>query len=377
MNHTRVQKIEQLYQTKKTNQFNLKAFALPIPGQEGVIKGLACRPANLYNSYFYEEEVPKEKIALHFTAGHLQGDLSVLSQRDWHVSVAFVIARDGTIYQLHPSKYWAFHLGPDAKGGNKPMSQQTIGIELSNYGPLIPRDGNMETTYSKANSKDIYCSKDEEDKFVHLSEPYRGHQYYASYTDVQYDQLILLLKYLGATYEIPMDFLPEPLRYTTTPKVKDFKGILSHVNFRKDKMDIGPAFDWDRVIEGVKVNVTKHKIDSAIQAFDHIEEQLQILQVKIWDSPIENKEDMVSLLNLEDAIERAYDAIQTLHRTKVSSPTPTSYDTVDALSSEDEIEASFSYVRSRSVAQYGEEGPEEQVYNPMDYKGNPSLINTL
>jgi N-acetyl-anhydromuramyl-L-alanine amidase AmpD len=27
----------------------------------------------------------------------------------------------------------------------------------------------------------------------------------------------------------------------------DFKGIAAHQNFRKDKWDVGPAFDWDRL----------------------------------------------------------------------------------------------------------------------------------
>ena len=30
---------------------------------------------------------------------------------------------------------------------------------------------------------------------------------------------------------------------------KSYTGISSHVNYRSDKFDIGPAFDWDKLIE--------------------------------------------------------------------------------------------------------------------------------
>jgi hypothetical protein len=47
--------------------------------------------------------------------------------------------------------------------------------------------------------------------------------------------------------------LPEPKRYTATDEVLNFRGIVSHVNYRDTgKWDIGPAFDWNKVIQGVQ-----------------------------------------------------------------------------------------------------------------------------
>ena len=41
-------------------------------------------------------------------------------------------------------------------------------------------------------------------------------------------------------------------RYETSKPNALFNGLVSHVNYRAtDKEDIGPAFDWNRVIEGV------------------------------------------------------------------------------------------------------------------------------
>ena len=63
---------------------------------------------------------------------------------------------------------------------------------------------------------------------------------------------IILLRYLTAKYNIPRQFLPEDKRYTTTNDVLTFKGIVSHINYRASgKWDIGPAFDWTTLINGV------------------------------------------------------------------------------------------------------------------------------
>ncbi len=135
----------------------------------------------------------------------------------------------------------------------------------------------METIYSrlkdpntgKIGPKDIFCSKDEKDLYVRLDEPFRGEKIFATFTNAQYDSLIILLRYLTAEYNIPREFLPEKVRYTATDQVIDFKGILSHVNYRMTgKWDLGPAFDWNRVIEGVQTEsfTPKARILMSIEA---------------------------------------------------------------------------------------------------------------
>jgi len=81
---------------------------------------------------------------------------------------------------------------------------------------------------------------------------FRRFDFYATYTNQQYESLIILLRYLTARYEIPRQFLDEIERYETSKPNALFNGLVSHVNYRAtDKEDIGPAFDWNRVIEGV------------------------------------------------------------------------------------------------------------------------------
>ncbi len=246
-------------------KFDLTPFSIPIKGDPGHrLNGMLVSRKDKYTGFFIREDVPKEKIVIHYTAGNIKSDIDKLAPGPGkpRISVAFVIARDGTIYRMFSSKDWAFHLGPRAIGGNRTQSRKSIGIELSNYGFLHEKDGFLETCYSrikdrrtgKIGPKDIYCSLRDTREYIRLEKPFREKIFFVDYTNDQYESLILLLRYLTVTYNIPRAFLDEPERYEATQKATTFKGILTHVNFRsRGKWDIGRAFDWERVIQGTQV----------------------------------------------------------------------------------------------------------------------------
>jgi N-acetyl-anhydromuramyl-L-alanine amidase AmpD len=227
----------------------LTPLSVPIPGENRNLNVVRLKPADGIETYYTAEAAPKERVALHFTTGYIRGDVRMLtipkSDPATRVSVPFIIARDGNIYNLFDSRYWAYHLGPTAVGGNTAMSRSSVGVEISNIGPLIQQGQSLLTT----TSKDVYCNLNETQYYRKAS--YRGFSYYASYTDAQYTSLITLLRYLTARFNIPRRFLPLASRYETRNDIPNFRGIVSHVNFRTDKFDIGPAFDWDRVIKAV------------------------------------------------------------------------------------------------------------------------------
>ena len=125
------------------------------------------------------------------------------------------------------------------------MSRSSVGIEISNIGPLTQQGQALITT----TAKDSYCNLNE--AMYYRKASYRGFNYYASFTDAQYTSLISLLRYLTGRFNIPRRFLPLASRYETRTDIPQFRGIVSHVNFRNDKFDIGPGFEWDRVIRGV------------------------------------------------------------------------------------------------------------------------------
>ena len=256
MQFNRLNQLEASVLSTSNSSFETKPFSIPIPDETTQLQGYTIRPANGFTGYFYDESVKKEKIVLHFTAGHLKGDLlSLTSKKRGHVSAPFVLARDGKLFQLFSSAAWSYHLGRGAKGGNGTQSKKSIGIEISNFGPLTLKDGMLETIYSRIEGgpKHVYCSEADTSAYIKLDKPFRGYTYFASYTDEQYNALINLLRYLTKQYDIPREFLPEDVRYETTQEVVNFKGIVTHVNYRETgKWDMGPAFDWERVIKGVQ-----------------------------------------------------------------------------------------------------------------------------
>jgi N-acetyl-anhydromuramyl-L-alanine amidase AmpD len=252
---------EQKFKTGNAGNYLLKPFAIPMLGDEPVVlKGMDCVPSDGFTGYFREEKFKKERIVLHHTVGNIAGDIaSLTSRKRGLVSVPFVIARDGTVYRLHHPSYWSNHLGLKAVGNaENDQDKMTIGIEISNYGPLLPILGNMETIYSRqvdgagVSKVDVYCGQGEREAYTKSTKEYRGYQYFATFTNAQYNSTILLLRYLTQKYAIARSFLPESTRYDLYNEVINFNGIVTHVNYRADKNDIGATFDWNRVINGVK-----------------------------------------------------------------------------------------------------------------------------
>ncbi|MCD4818912.1 MAG: N-acetylmuramoyl-L-alanine amidase [Candidatus Cloacimonetes bacterium] len=193
-------------------------------------------------SYFYRYSHKKEQIILHHTEGFLASDIGMLTQKNRHVSTAFVIGRNGKIYNLFPSKYWSYHLGKRAVSGNRDRCKHSIAIELSNIGPLTISGNYLKSIYNKN-----YCHLDETEYYQETT--FRGYDYFATFTHEQYDSLQLLILYLSKEYSIPIKILDEPERYETGFFAKSFRGILSHINFKKTgKTDIGPGFEWERIL---------------------------------------------------------------------------------------------------------------------------------
>ncbi len=219
---------------------------------------------NRIASFFYPldhaQNKPKDKIVLHFTAGRLSGDLQTLTQEDYHVSTAFLLGRDGTIYQLFSAKQWSHHIGGSesnpadrAMGGNKVNESNSVGIEISNWGPLdYDEEKNILTTYTGNN----FCELDETDAYIQVPQRYRLRNYFARPTEEQYESLILLLRYLTNELGIAKTFLPKGKRqelFASDEEANSFKGICCHTNFRPGKWDwFEEGFDWERIIQGVE-----------------------------------------------------------------------------------------------------------------------------
>jgi N-acetyl-anhydromuramyl-L-alanine amidase AmpD len=203
-------------------------------------------PKSGISGYFYPETTQKDSIVLHFSCGFLAGDIATLVEQDSRMSVHYVLGRNGVAYQLFNTAYWSYHLGKGCVGGNTLNSKRSVAIEISNIGPLVERGSFLVDIYGG-----IYCDLSDQQYYVKLPNPYRGYQYYATFTEKQYVSLKTLITYLCGKWNIPRKFLPELDRYNIfkdNASACAFKGIVSHVNYRADgKVDIGPAFDWSKI----------------------------------------------------------------------------------------------------------------------------------
>ena len=198
------------------------------------IKIYSIRPD--YDTYYYQTKTTKKSICLHFTVGHIKSDISSLSAKGNHVSVSYVVDRSGRIYELFPDTYWSYHLGGNAVGKNEVMSKQSIGIEISNYGPLTLSGEDLMDAYNK-----VYCKLSETEYYYKHS--YKGHDYYATMTDIQTEAVAALVKYLGRKHNIPMNFKSDDEPFASANEAVSFNGVFYHTNVRKDKFDwpFGPA----------------------------------------------------------------------------------------------------------------------------------------
>ena len=77
-------------------------------------------------------------------------------------------------------------------------------------------------------------------------------------TDAQYDSLIRLTATLCTVFpelrcDYPRDMAGRPIDHALTPdQFTRHRGLLGHYHVQQNKLDPGPAFDWDRVVRGAR-----------------------------------------------------------------------------------------------------------------------------
>lgn len=188
------------------------------------------------DDFYYKETVRKTCVVVHSTHGVLTGDIAALTTPN-KVSVHFVIARDGTIYQLFDTANWAYHLGASASGGNGAYSKRSVSIELSNIGPLVLRGDTMYDIYGVP-----YCAS--ADTGAYIASKFRSYDYYATYTNNQQANLAWLVKTVAAQNGFALTPPAAPLTYANSAPTAT---LFFHQNVRLDKVDPGPALDYSRL----------------------------------------------------------------------------------------------------------------------------------
>jgi N-acetyl-anhydromuramyl-L-alanine amidase AmpD len=188
---------------------------------------------------FYADATPKRQIYIH----HTVGGSAESSFRHWlrdadRVGTAYLIDRDGTIFEVFDPRYWAYHLGLKHRR-NTELNRASIGIEIASEGALQKdKDGILRAFDGRAIFKD---------KAVILEKPWRGYSYFDLYEDAQERSLYNLIKYLCEQHSVPKRCIEQKESTTFDEKFFDFNGILGHCNVRQDKTDPHPFFRYDQL----------------------------------------------------------------------------------------------------------------------------------
>ena len=139
---------------------------------------------------------------------------------------------DGVLVQCTPEGGWGWHLGR----GRSHMHQNSVGIEVNNFGWI--KDGK---TYADTRA--------DRSQIVVLSKPFRGYSTWHRYSDKQIEVLRDWILWIGERDGIDIrEGLPKLIKsigadaFEYIQDVRDgkLKGLWTHTNVRKDKVDMFP-----------------------------------------------------------------------------------------------------------------------------------------
>lgn len=190
-------------------------------------------------SQFFQESYPKWQIYVHHTVGgSAESSFNYWMKKPDRVGTAYLIDRDGTIFEVFDPRYWCHHLGLTHKR-NTELNQRSIGIEIASEGALQKdKDGILRAFDGRAVFRD---------RAVSLKAPWRGYSHFDLYEDAQEKSLRILVKHLCEQFSVPKRCVEQKESTLFDEKFFDFNGILGHCNVRTDKTDPHPLFRYDQL----------------------------------------------------------------------------------------------------------------------------------
>ena len=200
----------------------------------------------------YSEPVINEYIMLHHTAGNSNPFKTIDHWgRDSRGKVAteFVLGgqtmkngkdkHDGTMVQAFPEGCQGWHLG---NTGSRYMNKHSVGLEINSFG------------YLDDEFKNYVGMLADPTQVVTLNEPFRGKKHWHKYSDKQIEATRKWINWIAERDSIDiMEGLIKWIREEGPTKAFGFhqkayegkvKGLLTHTNVRKDKMDCFPQQEF-------------------------------------------------------------------------------------------------------------------------------------
>jgi N-acetylmuramoyl-L-alanine amidase len=205
-----------------------------------------------------------DQFVIHFDArGTSRGCFEILHDARG-LSVQFLLDLDGTIYQTLDLKEGAWHATK--------ANARSIGIEIANVGAYPAADRSvLNQWYIKENHNVRISIPDRLRGNLprdSIFRPIRSAEIVGEiqdktlvqydFTGPQYDALIKLTATLTTIFpKIAIDYPRDPKGRLIPRKLDDdayakYQGVLGHYHVQLNKVDPGPAFQWDRLIDGTR-----------------------------------------------------------------------------------------------------------------------------
>lgn len=213
----------------------------------------------LKTNQYYPSGYEKTQIFLHHTAGTTaKGAMDWWDQTKDHVGTAYVIDRDGTIYEAFNPEHWAYHIGRSDDADY--VEKHGIGIEIVAAGELYKRQDKKVFFYPLYPNK-VAKTLIPEDQVVRLKKKWRGYDLYHSYTDAQIVSICWLIGELRDRFNIPIQKNPRQMfKYDESGEVlKGKPGIWGHCTVRRDKRDMVPQPEFIKTLFGYLDSMVKRE----------------------------------------------------------------------------------------------------------------------
>lgn len=191
---------------------------------------------HLDSSQYYPRQYEKKSIFLHHTAGTTaKGAWSWWNQTPARVGTAYIVDRDGTIWECFEPEAYGFHLG--VKGDDNWQEKHSVGIELVSAGGVY-KEGEEFIFYPLFPNKSAITiiPKDE------VAEcKWKGFDYFHKYTDAQIEATVELIEFLSKKFDIKIqEKIGDIFEFDQSVIDEHKSGLFTHNTVRKDKVDTFP-----------------------------------------------------------------------------------------------------------------------------------------
>ncbi|MEM1137866.1 MAG: hypothetical protein AAGI07_18675 [Bacteroidota bacterium] len=161
--------------------------------------------------------------------------------------------KDGQIYSVFSSKFWAMHLNTHIEANKVPkrykdrfhtryLEKHSIAVMLCNAGSLSWENGKFYT---------VYRTTVPESQVIEYVDKFRNHRFYHKYSEKQIEGLRKILVYLCDVYNIPSIYQAD-MWDVSDRALRGTPGIFSHVSVRSDVSDCHPQPELIEMLSELK-----------------------------------------------------------------------------------------------------------------------------